>query len=138
MIRCENKGKIRSKIALNIAKDLSYHKADDVVVYDVKNKTPFYSYLIICSADNVRKVNALKESAVDSLYLYHKDVKNVEGKHGNNWIVVDGRDIVIHVIEAKEREKLRIDELYSDCACLLVNDETVVPEVIRKLKSIED
>lgn len=128
MLNIKNKGKIISKRVLNIAKDLCFHKAEDVVVYDVRNKTPHYSYLIVCSANNERKVSALSNSAADSVFNYYKHIKNIEGKNGSKWIVVDAYDTIVHIFESNEREKMKFDALYVDCPHKVIEDKTRVPK----------
>lgn len=128
MLDIKNKGTITSKRVLNIAKILSYHKGEDVVVYNVKDQTPYYSYLVIVSANNERKLNGLKDSAIDALYTCYKSLKNVEGRNESRWIVVDGYDVIIHLIEERERERLNIDGLYSKCPHMIVDENTVIPE----------
>lgn len=128
MLDIKNKGKIESKRILNIAKVLLNSKAEDVVIYNVKNKTPLYNYMIIVSANNERKLNGLLNSTRDALFTYYKDVKNVEGRNDSKWIVVDAYDVVVHLIEENERQRLSIDDLYTSCPHLLLTDEVVVPE----------
>ena len=71
MLDIKNKGKIESKRILNIAKVLLNSKAEDVVIYNVKNKTPLYNYMIIVSANNERKLNGLLNSTRDALFTYY-------------------------------------------------------------------
>ena len=42
-----NKGRITSQRALHIAEDLSWNYGSDVVVYDVREKSPFVSYFVL-------------------------------------------------------------------------------------------
>ena len=130
MLDIKNKGKIESKRILNIAKVLLNSKAEDVVIYNVKNKTPLYNYMIIVSANNERKLNGLLNSTRDALFTYYKDVKNVEGRNNSKWIVVDAYDVVVHLIEENERQRLTIDDLYTSCPHILLTDDVVVPETI--------
>jgi ribosome-associated protein len=42
-------------------------------------------------------------------------VKQVEGKNGNLWILVDCIDVIVHVFLKEEREKYNIEKLWGEC-----------------------
>lgn len=111
----KNKGSIRVKRPINIALDLSWANGKDVVVYDVRNQTPFVSYYIVASAENDKRLSALLSKSKESVYDNYFEVEHVEGKNNSQWILVDCKEIVIQLFTAKERERMQYDQLYKDC-----------------------
>lgn len=109
-----NKGSIKSVRATHIAQDLSWNYGVDVVIYDVRDLTPFISYYIVASAENDYRLKALMATAKDSLYENYKTIKTIEGKHDSKWILMDAGDIVIQLFTKEERRRVGFDELYKD------------------------
>lgn len=114
------KGTIKAVRPLHIAEDLSWNFGEDVMVYDVKEKTPYVSYYIVASATNERRLNALVQTAKDSLYDNYKDIDHTEGGRDSEWVLIDCKDIVVQLFTKKERERVAFDKLYQDCPHLLV------------------
>lgn len=112
--KLENKGSIAALRPIHIAEELSWNYGDDVVVYDVRNNTPFVSYYIVASASNDHRLKALLETSKDALYFNYKELKHVEGKNESKWILVDGGDVVIQLFTKEERKRVAFDELYQN------------------------
>ena len=132
----KNKGTITSKRVIHIAEDLSYNYGEDVVVYDVKNKSPFVSYYIVCSVSNETKMRKVVQVAEDSLYDNYKTLDYKEGKNNSKWILLDARDVVIQLFLRDERERVNFDSLYNDCPHKVVICEK--EPVYRKRKKINE
>lgn len=111
----KNKGTIEAKRPINVALDLSWDNGDDVIVYDVRDRTPYVSYYIVASASNDRRLQALTATAKTSLYDNYHDVDHIEGKNDSKWILIDAKDIVVQLFTKEERGRVRFDELYLDC-----------------------
>jgi ribosome-associated protein len=99
-----------------VIKAISDKKARDIVVYDTVNKSPFMDTMIVATSDNVRMNDAIAQNIKDELQLagYTGDYK-VEGAKESRWILVDLKDIVVHLFVADERDLYQIDRLYEEC-----------------------
>lgn len=97
-------------------KAISEKKATDIEVYDTTSVSPFMDSMIIASTDNVRQNNAVAQNIKDRLYEagYDGDFK-VEGTKESRWLLVDLKDIVIHLFVRDERNLYQLERLYSDC-----------------------
>lgn len=95
-----------------VVKMLEKAVVHDIIVYDMKNITPFYDYSIVCSANSARQAAAAinyvrKDACGDGL--------EVRGYHTNSetrWHLVDLSSIVVHVFVGDEREKYNLDGMY--------------------------
>lgn len=113
--RFTNKGSIKALRPIHIAEDISWNYGEDVVIYDVRDKSPFVSYYIVCSSQNEHRLRALVQTAKESLYDNYHDVKNVEGKRESTWILIDSGDIIVQLFTKEERNRVDFDALYQDC-----------------------
>jgi ribosome-associated protein len=131
----KDKGSIRALTPLHIAEELSYNWGDEVVVYDVRDKTPFVSYYIVASAKNAVRLNALVSEAKEALYENYQEVSHVEGKNDSRWILIDAGQIVVQLFTPEERKRVALDELYQNSPHKIVVQEE--EPVYRKRKKPE-
>lgn len=110
----KDKGSIKSKRAIHIAQDLSYNFGEDVVIYDVRNSSPFVSYYIVASSKNEKRLRALVSIAKETLYDNYKEIDHSEGKNDSQWILIDAKDVVVQLFTKEERERVQFDALYKD------------------------
>lgn len=69
--------------------------------------------LIVVGASNLRKVHAIKDEIRKQLLAKHPDeLRHIEGSSDAPWVVVDTRDIVIHILTDEARKKYKLDELF--------------------------
>ncbi len=130
----KNKGRITSARALHIAEDLSWNYGSDVVVYDVREKSPFVSYFIVCSAVNKERLKALSNAARETLYDNYKTIDHTEGRNDSQWILIDAKDVVVHLFTKEERDHFALDERYQDCPHKIV--KATKEPVYRKKKRL--
>lgn len=133
----KNKGSIRSARMIHIAEDLSWNYGEDVVIYDVRESTPFVSYYIVATASNERRLRALINAAEDALYDNYKDIDHKEGNKTSEWFLIDAKDVVIHLFTSKERERVDIDRLYEKHPHKIVKAEKE-PEYRRRKKPVKE
>jgi len=111
----KNKGSIRALRPLHMAEDLSWNYGQDVVVYDVREKTPFVSYYIVATAQNEHRLRSLLQSAKETIYDNYYELRHTEGKNGSEWILVDAGEVIIQLFTPAERRRVSFDRLYEDC-----------------------
>lgn len=99
-----------------VLKAISERKAENIVVYETQDVTPFMEYLIVASTNNIRMNNAIAQNIKDRLKEagYEGDMK-VEGKADSKWLLIDLKEIVVNLFVAGERSVYGLDNLYSDC-----------------------
>ena len=84
-------------------------KAQDIKVYDMRGKSPFFDYSILCTGSSSRNIEAIATDIKKSL----ENVKNVEGLEEANWVLIDAGDIVISVFSKDARDYYRLDDFYN-------------------------
>ena len=99
------------KVVTLVKKVLEDHKAEDIKIIDVKDKTPFADYYILATAGNIRQLNALTEIIEDELAKKKIDIGHIEGKPETGWMLIDAHHVIINVFSKEERERISLDEL---------------------------
>ncbi len=85
----------------------------DIIIYDMKNITPFYDYAIICTANTSRQASAAINYVRKDVGEFNIEVKGYHTSSETKWHIVDLGDIVVHVFVGDEREKYNLDGMYS-------------------------
>ncbi|HZI82319.1 MAG TPA: ribosome silencing factor [Casimicrobiaceae bacterium] len=88
-------------------------KARDITVLDVRKLTSMYDTLIIATADSARQVKALSQHVRDALKGAGATILGVEGEQTGEWVLVDGGDIVVHIMQPATRAYYNLEELWT-------------------------
>jgi ribosome-associated protein len=89
-------------------------KADDVVMVDLRGKSTYADFLVICSGTNDRQLEAVADSVEKSLREAGQHLIGAEGGRGGRWVLLDFGDVVVHVFHQEERAYYDLEGLWSD------------------------
>lgn len=99
-----------------VLKAISEKKGTDIEVYDTRTMTPFMDTMVIASAGNLKQNLAIAQNIKDRLFeAGWKGEVRKEGGQESKWILVDLKDIVIHLFTGEERKLYSLDRLYEEC-----------------------
>ncbi|MEY3431920.1 MAG: hypothetical protein RIS53_818 [Bacillota bacterium] len=87
-------------------------QAEEIKIYDVKGKSPLTDFVIIASANNFRKLEAITNQ-LRKEFIHHPKYKvhHIEGKPESGWMVMDLYDVVVHLFDPANREKMKLDQI---------------------------
>ena len=88
--------------------------AQDIVALDLRNVTPIADYFVVTHARNDKQLDAIVDSVVEAAHKEGLEVKNVEGKDGGKWVLIDLVEVIIHVFHYTERDHYNLEKLWSD------------------------
>ena len=93
---------------------LDINKAQDIVSIDLKDKSSIADYMIIASGNSSRHNQSLSEQVYE--YLKKNGVTNckIEGKDSNDWKLVDGIDLIIHIFNPEKRKFYELEKIWSE------------------------
>jgi ribosome-associated protein len=96
-------------------KALTGHKAEDIVVLDLRGKSTFTDFFVICHGSSDRQLKAMADSVIEEtrLAVQRKPTK-VEGTPRSGWMLVDYGDFVMHLFSAEAREYYNLERLWGD------------------------
>jgi ribosome-associated protein len=90
------------------------HKANDLVILEVKNLSSFTDYFIVCSGNSDRQVQAISAHIEEKLGKEEIHPLSVEGKREGRWVLLDYGDVVVHVFYQPVRDFYDLERLWSD------------------------
>ena len=91
---------------------LTDDKAEDIVQIDLRGKTAFGDYMIICSGRSSRQVAAISEKLVERLKSEFGRTARVEGKDAGDWVLIDTGDVIVHVFRPEVREFYQLEKMW--------------------------
>ena len=87
-------------------------KAVDPIIIDVKEISSLTDYMVIASGTSNRHITAMSERVVDGLRSSDIPEIRIEGKSGDDWLLVDAGDVVIHLMSSDAREFYDLESLW--------------------------
>ena len=103
-----------SELKKIIIQTLDINKALDIVSIDLKHKSSMADYMIIASGTSSRHIQSLSEQVLDKLKDNGIKDSKIEGKDSNEWKLVDGIDLVIHIFHPEKRKFYELEKIWAD------------------------
>ena len=97
-----------------VIKTLDLNKAQDIVSIDLKDKSSMADYMIIASGTSSRHIQSLSEQVLEKLKDNGIKDSKIEGKDSNEWKLVDGIDLVIHIFHPEKRKFYELEKMWSE------------------------
>ena len=97
-----------------IISTLDSNKALDIVTIDLKNKSSMADYMIIASGTSSRHIQALSEQVLEKFKINGIINCKIEGKDSNDWKLIDGIDLVVHIFNPEKRKFYELEKMWSE------------------------
>lgn len=102
------------KMALLAVEALEDKKAEDITIIDISKVSVLADYFIIADGSNRNQVQAMADSAEEALGRAGYDAKQIEGYQSANWILMDYKDIIVHVFSKEDRAFYDLERIWRD------------------------
>ena len=102
------------KMALLAVEALEDKKAEDITIIDISEVPVLADYFIIADGSNRNQVQAMADSAEEALGRAGYDAKQIEGYQSANWILMDYKDIIVHVFSKEDRAFYDLERIWRD------------------------
>lgn len=100
---------------LKIAYDALDDKlAEDIKIIDIRSISVLADYFIIADGSNRNQVQAMADSTEEALGRAGYDAKQIEGYQSANWILMDYKDIIVHVFSKEDRAFYDLERIWRD------------------------
>jgi len=97
-----------------ILNTLDSNKALDIISIDLANKSSIADHMIIASGTSSRHIQALSEQVLKKFKKSGiKDCK-IEGKESNDWKLIDGIDVIVHIFNPEKRKFYELEKMWSE------------------------
>ena len=97
-----------------IIKTLDINKAQNIISIDLKDKSSMADYMIIASGSSSRHIQSLSEQVLEKLKESGIKESKIEGKDSNEWKLVDGIDLIIHIFHPEKRKFYELEKIWSE------------------------
>ena len=97
-----------------IEQTLNDNKAVDVITIDLKGKSTVADYMIVASGTSSKHLQALSEMILEKLKKEGISNCHLEGKDSNEWKLIDGIDIIIHIFNPEKRKFYNLEKMWSE------------------------
>ena len=103
-----------SELKQIVVKILDTNKAQDIVSIDLKDKSSMADYMIIASGTSSRHIQSLSEQVLEKLKDNGLNDSKIEGKDSNEWKLVDGIDLIVHIFHPEKRKFYELEKMWSE------------------------
>jgi len=97
-----------------IIKTLDSNKALDIISINLKDKSSIADYMIIASGTSSRHIQSLSEQVLEKFRDCGIINSKIEGKDSNEWKLVDGIDLIVHIFHPEKREFYELEKIWSE------------------------
>lgn len=93
-------------------------KARDIVVLSVKGISSFADYFVIATGTSTTHMNGLAEGVEEALHKMGIEMKHKEGRTLGGWLLLDYRDVIVHIFNAETRDYYALERIWNDATRL--------------------
>ncbi len=97
-----------------IIKTLDLNKAQNIVSINLKDKSSMADYMIIASGTSSRHIQSLSEQVLEKFKDNGLMDSKIEGKESNEWKLVDGIDLIVHIFHPEKRKFYELEKIWSE------------------------
>lgn len=106
-----NKSKEMAKLAVHA---LSEKMGEDIRIIDITDVSVIADYFIIANGSNRNQVQAMTDEVEKTLGLAGYEWRHIEGYQTANWILMDYRDIIVHIFCKEDRLFYDLERIWRD------------------------
>ena len=103
-----------SNLKKEIINILDSNKALDIISIDLEGKSSIADYMIIASGTSSRHIQALSEQVFEKFKSNGIQNCKIEGKNSNDWKLVDGIDLIVHIFNPEKRKFYELEKIWSE------------------------
>ena len=99
------------KLAVKVMED---KKGTEIKVIDISKVSVIADYFILVSGSSQRQTQAICDEIEFQLGKNGVEPKDKEGYQNGNWILLDYRDVVIHIFNSEDRRFYNLERIWTD------------------------
>ena len=95
---------------------------EDVVVLDLRGRSPLADYFVIATATSTIHAQAIAEELALELKHGGERMHHLEGAENGIWILLDYFNVVVHIFCGETRQFFGLERLWGDAPCQTFTD----------------
>ncbi len=107
------------ELAHQIVNTIEEKKGEDILLLDIQELSSIADYFIICTGTSERLLKTLADNILENVRKTENLKGRLEGASESGWIVIDLKDIVVHLFSPDKRNYYKLEELWSEGKTLL-------------------
>jgi ribosome-associated protein len=115
--------------ACRVAQIAEEFRGRETTVLDLTEVTPIFDYFVITTGANPRQMFALAEEVRQVMKSKGNRCLGTEGEAGNQWLVQDYGDIILHVFQPEARTLYDLERLWADAKRIDWREKVGLPVV---------
>lgn len=96
--------------ALTTLRDM---KAESLKIIDLVSKSALADFLIVATGRSTRQVKAMADQLIRTFETAGAKGVRAEGLPQADWVVVDGGDVVVHLLRPEVRDYYRLEDIWA-------------------------
>lgn len=92
----------------------------DVSTLEMTGISTAADYFVICHGNSETQVEAIVREIKDQAQANGLDLGRIEGLESARWVLVDLKDVIVHVFHKDERTYYNLEKLWSDAPQIAV------------------
>ena len=93
---------------------LEEKKAEDIRVISIEKISTLADYFLIASGNNRNQVQAMADNVEEILGKEGCECKQIEGYQNANWILMDYKDVIVHIFCKEDRLFYDLERIWRD------------------------
>lgn len=100
-----------SELLKAVVKALENLKLTEIIIYDFRQFSPLFDYVVLATGSNERQVSASVHHLREHTASFPVSMK-VEGAEEGRWILFDFGDVLVNVMHKEERSYYGLEKLF--------------------------
>ncbi|MCI9175236.1 MAG: ribosome silencing factor [Lachnospiraceae bacterium] len=105
---------ISREMAKTACQALNSKKAEEVRVIDISEISPLADYFVIATGTNTNQIQAMVDAVEEELHKQGHTAKQIEGTRNSSWVLMDYRDIIVHIFSKEDRLFYDLERIWTD------------------------
>ena len=103
---------MNNELKNKILESLENIKAVNPIAIDVKKISSLTDFMVIASGTSNRHLAAMSDKVIEGLKDSNVSGIKIEGKGGDDWLLVDAGDVIIHLMSSEARDFYDLESLW--------------------------
>ncbi len=97
-----------------IVKAIDDKKGEDIKVLDISKISVLADYFVIATVDNKQQMKAIRDNVEEAMMKDKSYAKSIEGDNESGWVLIDFKDIVVHLFDRDSRSFFDLERIWKD------------------------